>query len=295
MKKVVFAYLPAYHSGVEEFINKHFNTEESATLILLDRNMHQMLPQEFDHIGRDIRAIAADKMIGIVRSQHHLVGEAYFLSKDELRGYQKHVVQVLYDAETIITTEDDFSVAVLSFLGVAEDKIVMDDSVFIRWSKNTVPNDFPITPDLEISEVELFRTFMEISYEESEKSSDWWRRVGVVIFNDKEILFCKHNRHLPTKNTPNIDGDIRSNFGPGEEIDKCQAIHAEASAIACAARDGVALEGASILVTTFPCGGCAQLIFESGIKTVYFREGYSSMDTAKLLFQEQGIRIVLVN
>jgi dCMP deaminase len=47
-------------------------------------------------------------------------------------------------------------------------------------------------------------------------------------------------------------------------------VHAEANAIANAARSGVALEGCTLLVTALhPCNDCAKLIIQSGIKKVY--------------------------
>lgn len=294
--KVVFAYLPAYHLGVKKFLFQQ--TDPNTILVLLDRDMYDVLGPEFAHIGRDIRAITSHEMKQIIAGLKGQWGlrSIQVLDQDVWKNLRKfESLKKLMQDEDLVAIDDDFTRAVVTeIIDRDESTVIWDDSVFIRWNKNTVPKEFPITPDLEVSEIELFRIFMDLAHEEAEKSSDWWRHVGALIFNDEKILFCKHNKHLPTKNTPNIDGDIRSNFGPGEEIDKCQAIHAEASAIVSAAREGVSLKGASILVTTFPCGGCAQLILEAGIKTVYFREGYSSMDTAKLLFQEQGIRIVLV-
>jgi dCMP deaminase len=295
IKKVFIGYFPVYHPGVKAFIGgEHIFFSEGKVLILIDQNMHEKLSDEYRHIGRDIRALSTNDMVGILHDRHSGIS-LRVLAKNQNLESQNKTIEMVRGAEEIVAVRDDFVEAVLKeIVGLDLDSVTWDDSVFIRWGKNTVPRDFPITPDLEISEDEFLQSLMEKAYEEGSKSSDWWRRVGTVIFNDKEILFCTHNQHMPTKHTPNIDGDVRSNFSPGEEIDKCQALHAEAAAIARAARDGVPLKGASVLVTTFPCNGCSQLIKESGIKTIYFREGYSKMDAAKLLFQKQGIKIVLV-
>jgi cytidine deaminase len=51
-------------------------------------------------------------------------------------------------------------------------------------------------------------------------------------------------------------------------------IHAETSAISDAARKGVAIQGATLYCTTFPCHLCAKHIVASGIKRVVYLEPY---------------------
>ena len=61
-------------------------------------------------------------------------------------------------------------------------------------------------------------------------------------------------------------GDPRSNFDAGKNIELSKFIHAEASLIAQAAKQGAKLEGASIYVTTFPCPVCARLVATAGLR-----------------------------
>jgi dCMP deaminase len=51
-------------------------------------------------------------------------------------------------------------------------------------------------------------------------------------------------------------------------------IHAEANAIAFAARNNISTEGAEIFVTITPCSNCAKLILASGIKKLYYKSVY---------------------
>ena len=51
-------------------------------------------------------------------------------------------------------------------------------------------------------------------------------------------------------------------------------IHAEMSAISDAARKGIAIRGATLYVTTFPCHLCAKHIIASGIKRLVYLEPY---------------------
>lgn len=52
------------------------------------------------------------------------------------------------------------------------------------------------------------------------------------------------------------------------------AVHAEANAIAFAARYGMATQGAELFVTHAPCHNCAKLIINAGIVCVYYSIEY---------------------
>ena len=67
-----------------------------------------------------------------------------------------------------------------------------------------------------------------------------------------------------------------------------RAVHAEANAIAFAARHGTPLLGATIYTTHAPCVPCAQLIINSGISSVIYINDYRVTDGRKLL-EEVGI------
>lgn len=71
--------------------------------------------------------------------------------------------------------------------------------------------------------------------------------------------------------------------GPPSGLPHCQhengtpcddAVHAEANAIAFAARHGVAVEHATMYVTNSPCTGCAKLIINAGLSEVFYLEPY---------------------
>jgi dCMP deaminase len=56
--------------------------------------------------------------------------------------------------------------------------------------------------------------------------------------------------------------------GVGYEV--CPCVHAEANALAHAARHGVATEGAIALCTRKPCCACAKSLLQAGIRSVAF-------------------------
>ena len=62
-----------------------------------------------------------------------------------------------------------------------------------------------------------------------------------------------------------------------------RTVHAEANAIAYAARIGVSIEGASLYSTLAPCETCAKLIINSGIRDVVYSELYRTSNGLDLL------------
>jgi dCMP deaminase len=60
------------------------------------------------------------------------------------------------------------------------------------------------------------------------------------------------------------------------KYDMCRSAHAEANAVALAAKKGVSLEGATIYCTLEPCIACSKLIVMSGITRVVYEHPYDS-------------------
>lgn len=91
------------------------------------------------------------------------------------------------------------------------------------------------------------------------------------------------------------DGKVltfKSRGAPASEAPGCtQAVHAEQNAITFAARYGVALEDAELVVTHQPCGSCAMSIINAGLKKVTYVEKYRLPDGVDLL-HAAGIEVV---
>ena len=69
----------------------------------------------------------------------------------------------------------------------------------------------------------------------------------------------------------------------------CRASHAEANAIAQAARYGVAIKGATLYVTLQPCFVCLKLLATAQIKRIYFELAYGSNDAARDEFWKEAV------
>ena len=77
------------------------------------------------------------------------------------------------------------------------------------------------------------------------------------------------------------------------DVDKynyCRASHAEANAIAQAARYGVAIKDAALYVTLQPCFVCLKLLATAQIRRVYFELAYESRDAARDAFWEAAVK-----
>jgi len=127
--------------------------------------------------------------------------------------------------------------------------------------------------------------FMNIARQVASRSTCDRKHVGAVIVRDRTILSTGYN------------GSIRGlahcdEVGHLMEDGHCvRTVHAEANAIAQAARNGVAIEGAEIYITASPCWGCFRLLANSGIRRIHYGEFYRD---AKIhdFAEEAGIELV---
>lgn len=126
-------------------------------------------------------------------------------------------------------------------------------------------------------------------------SKDPRTKVGaVVIDSDGNILVTGYNGF------PRGVGDNPDRYA--DRACKLRLIsHAEANCIAQAARNGIRLKGASIVLTElFPCSNCAKLIIQAGITRVYAPvmnpghsiEWYTEKNTSDLLFDEAEVEVI---
>lgn len=117
--------------------------------------------------------------------------------------------------------------------------------------------------------------------------------VGVVIARDGRILVTGYNGSpagMPhCDHTCNCGGVYTLPGEPGGHDADCpagpckMAVHAEANAIAYAAKHGVRLEGSVMYTTYTPCVPCAQLIINAGITEVFAANAYRDMSGLNLL------------
>jgi dCMP deaminase len=127
--------------------------------------------------------------------------------------------------------------------------------------------------------------FMNIAREVATRSTCERKHVGAVIVRDKTILSTGYNGSV--RGLPHCDDE-----GHMMEDGHCvRTIHAETNAIIQAAKNGTAIDAATIYVTASPCWPCFKTIANAGITKIVFGEFYRDQrifDMAKRL----GIELV---
>lgn len=72
---------------------------------------------------------------------------------------------------------------------------------------------------------------------------------------------------------------------------KPEVLHAESNAIAKLAKSSNSGLGADLFVTHSPCLDCAKLIYQSGIRRVYFNQNYRD-DAGTKFLEKSGIEVI---
>jgi dCMP deaminase len=272
-KYAVVALIPAIHSGYLSFFNKF-----RGLLYVVGKDFIQ----DFPHIERDLRTPHFSELKKMILSL------GIFEDVIELN---RENIQTIPDSLEIVMADDDI------MKGIREKYIserpVSFENIFLRWTRQISTTEFEVPSGRIITETEVEKELMGRALEIAPKSADWWRQVGAVICKEGEIIIEACNKNMPSDYSLDAHGDPRSNFDAGERFDLVNTIHAEAHAIALAAKRGISIDGALLYVTTFPCPACARLIAKAGIKKVYYTKGYSLLDAEKIL-SDFGVEIVLV-
>lgn len=117
--------------------------------------------------------------------------------------------------------------------------------------------------------------------------------VGAVIVKDRQVLATGYNGspsgsvHCTSQGFcyPGLSSCDASKVLPS------RAVHAEANAIAQAAKHGISTAGASIYVTLEPCIYCLKLVISAGIKEVFYERVFNSGEKAALrdMFVSEGL------
>ena len=105
--------------------------------------------------------------------------------------------------------------------------------------------------------------------------------VGAIIVKDNRIISIGYNG-MPSGWDNNCE-DIVVDGISSQLKTKPEVLHAETNAIAKLAKSTESGDGASMFITHAPCLDCAKLIYQSGIKSVYYRNTYRNTDGVNFL------------
>lgn len=272
----ILAYIPVLHQGYLQFFAKH----PEAKIIYL---VEESLLHDFRPLVKDIRALHTSMMIKAIRSLE-IFEEVKLVRKDD-------ITELNSSAHTfIIPDENEMHQIVEEYL---PDIHAEFDTIFLRWDKKRSESRAEVQPDMIISNESFDQELMEKLLHNTQHSSDWWRQVASALVIEGEAKIFALNEHVPHDMQAYSDGDPRANYQSGEQIELSTSTHSESNVIARAAKAGIKTDGASLYCTTFPCQVCAKLIAESGIKKIYYTEGYSQLDGETVL-KSKGVEIIRV-
>lgn len=275
--KAAILYFPVIHNGYLNFIAEIGNVDK---VFVIDSSIALELEPS---LRKDIRALKSEQM-ALLLTRSSLVG----CDVDELTD-----VSVLDAYDYFVMPDEEISHEFFKRF-LSKKKSVEFVNVFLRWDKKRSLKENEAVENFAITSLEFDRKMILACKKEASRSGDWWRQVGgCIVKNGALILPSVHNIHVPRPEQVYYDGDPRSNFRAGKNVELGTALHVELNLIAMAAEVGLSLSGSHLYVTTFPCPWCAKAIAYSGIERVYFEEGYSVLD-AQTILEANGVEIVRV-
>jgi dCMP deaminase len=116
------------------------------------------------------------------------------------------------------------------------------------------------------------------------------KHVGAVVVKDDRIISIGYNG-MPSGWDNNCEDEISYPDAHGVTLKtKPEVLHAESNAIAKLAKSTESGDGASMFITCAPCMDCAKMIFQSGIKEVFYGEDYRD-DVGILFLNKCGITV----
>lgn len=140
--------------------------------------------------------------------------------------------------------------------------------------------------------------FIGVSREVAKRATCDRGMSGCVIVKDKRIIstgyvgapsglpHCDQAGHL-MKTSLKEDGT---------KIQHCiRTTHAEANAIAQAAKHGASINGATLYCKMEPCLDCCKLIINSGIKRVVCEKKYHAAQNTRAYFAQAGVALKVMN
>ena len=135
----------------------------------------------------------------------------------------------------------------------------------------------------------LIQAYMKTAATFAELSHARRLHVGAIVVKDDRIISIGYNG-MPAGWDNNCEDETVDSYSGFEGAihrtvlkTKPEVLHAESNAISKLARSSESGDGSVMFVTHAPCIDCAKLIFQSGIRQVFYGEEYRSRDGIEFL------------
>ena len=154
------------------------------------------------------------------------------------------------------------------------------------------PIDHALLGVNDMSRPNWHRYFLDIAKAVSTRATCNRAHVGAVIVKDKTILSTGYNGS--PSGCPHCDDDGHMMRTIGDKQSCVATVHAEANAIAQAAKKGIATEMSTIYCTHNPCFECTKLLINAGIREIIYENYYESRLTkeASELAHRAGVGLI---
>ena len=148
----------------------------------------------------------------------------------------------------------------------------------------------------------LIKAYMKTAETFAELSHARRLHVGAIVVKDDRIISIGYNG-MPAGWDNNCEYEeeiLQSEFGKGNWLEKTgqlktrpEVLHAETNAIAKLARSNESGLDGDLFVTHAPCMDCAKLIYQSGIRRVWFRTAYRDNSGVDFL-KKSGLQVTQI-
>ena len=130
------------------------------------------------------------------------------------------------------------------------------------------------------------KLYNNIAHEVAKMSHARRLQVGAVIVKDDRVISMGYNG-MPA----GWENNCESTQEDGTLKTKPEVLHAESNAIAKLAKSNDSGLDAELFVTHAPCMECSKLIFQSGIRRVYYSSDYRDDSGIKFL-KQSGVEVI---
>lgn len=128
--------------------------------------------------------------------------------------------------------------------------------------------------------------FLEQAELVAKRSSCDRAQVGAVVTVDRNCIATGYNGGIA--GLDNCD-DVGHYMEDGHCV---RTVHAEMNAILQCARNGHAMNGATVYVTHYPCMNCMKSLAQVGVERIVYRNSYREHEFAKEIASLKGIALV---
>lgn len=135
--------------------------------------------------------------------------------------------------------------------------------------------------------------YIDIAHRVAELSHARRLKVGAVIVKDDVITYGYNG--TPSGWDNNCEGETVELYSGYEGAihrtvlkTKPEVLHAESNAVSKIARSTVSAQDADMFVTHSPCIDCAKLIYQAGVRRVFYSQDYRSRDGVEFL-EKSGV------